>query len=73
MRIRHTKVLFALIVLSVSAALISVSQGSLLGLVMSVGGGVVLLFVMGIAWTRFRGEPTEHHAPSDKLLDDTKP
>ena len=70
---RHTKVLVALLVAALAAALISLSQGSLVGALLSGGVGVVLLFVMGNAWTRYSGEPTEHHARSDKFLDDTAP
>jgi hypothetical protein len=35
--------------------------------------GFVLAFVMTIAWSRPTGSPIEHHAPGDRLLNDTRP
>lgn len=73
MRIRHKYALCALVALTVVAVVAGILRGSLMGVAFGVGTGIVLLFVLGIAWSRFRGEPVEHHAPSDKILDDTDP
>jgi hypothetical protein len=35
--------------------------------------GFVLVFVMTTAWMRPPGSPIEHHAPGDRLLNDTRP
>jgi hypothetical protein len=35
--------------------------------------GFVLAFVMTTAWMRPPGSPIEHHAPGDRLLNDTRP
>jgi hypothetical protein len=36
-------------------------------------GGLVVAFIMTTAWMRPPGSPIEHHAPTDKLVNDTRP
>ena len=35
--------------------------------------GLVLAFVMATAWMRADGHSPEHHAPVDRVFDDTNP
>jgi hypothetical protein len=51
----------------------AIVTGSLYLAIVVILGGFVLAFVMTIAWSRPHGSPTEHHAPGDRLLNDTRP
>lgn len=62
--------LFIAMVVGFGAAILTSSL--YLGIVVLVGGFVVT-FVMTIAWSRPSGSPIEHHAPSDRYLNDTRP
>jgi hypothetical protein len=62
--------LFLVMAIGFGAAIIT---SSLYLAIVAMLGGFVLAFVMTIAWSRPDGSPTEHHAPGDRLLNDTRP
>ncbi len=62
--------LFAVTVVAFTAALLMDALFLALGFFVL---GLVLAFVMAIAWSRPEGHPTEHHAPSDRIVKDTAP
>jgi hypothetical protein len=49
-----------------------VLQSALLAF-MALMGGLVIAFVMAIAWMRPKSGPIEHHPRVDRLFDDTAP
>ena len=69
----HWKGILSLVLLAVIGFVAAVVLESLyLALIIFIGG-LVLAYVMAIAWSRPPGSPIEHHAPSDKLVNDTRP
>jgi hypothetical protein len=69
----HWKGMFALFLLTAAGFGAAVMMGSLYLAIVVLIGGLVLAFVMTIAWSRPSGSPIEHHAPGDRLLNDTRP
>jgi heme A synthase len=70
---RHTTsivALFVVIALGFGAALIAGS--TLIGVAVLLGG-LVVAFVLAIAWMRPPSSPTEHHPPMDKIFNDEHP
>ena len=70
---RHAFAIWALFFMMLFGFGISVALGSLWMALLCLVLGIVMAFVMGIAWVRFRGYPPEHHPPIDKIVDDTNP
>lgn len=70
---RHPFAIWALFFLMLFGFLFGFITGSPYIAGLSLIVGIVLIFVMGIAWVRFRGGPTEHHPRIDKIVDDTRP
>lgn len=67
---RHTTGIVSLFVLLVIGFEVALIAGStLLGVIVLVTG-LVLAFVMGIAWMRPETGPVEHHPPVDKIVND---
>jgi hypothetical protein len=69
---RHAHRLLGLFLATLFACGISILLGSIYGALISLGVGIVITFVMAIAWTRFRGGPKEHHPPIDRVFDDMR-
>jgi hypothetical protein len=67
---RGLVILFGLLALAFVAALWADSVAFALGALVS---GLVLAFVMSTAWMRAEGHSPEHHAPVDRVFDDTHP
>jgi hypothetical protein len=67
---RHTTGIVSLFVLLVIGFEVALIAGStVLGVIVLVTG-LVLAFVMGIAWMRPSSGPDEHHPPVDKVVND---
>jgi hypothetical protein len=62
--------LFAVTVLAFGVA---VFTQSIAGAIIVFLIGLCLAFVLATAWMRPSGSPKEHHAPSDRILNDTSP
>lgn len=62
--------LFMVMAVGFGAAIVT---GSLYLAILAIIAGFVVAFVMTIAWSRPSGSPIEHHAPSDRYLNDTRP
>jgi hypothetical protein len=69
----HPFAIWSLFAVTLFAFGFAVASGSLYVALVSLLFGIVLAFVMGIAWGRFRGGPTEHHPKVDRFVDDTRP
>jgi len=70
---RHTFAIWALFFTTLFVFGFSVAIGSMFAALISLIAGLVLAFVMSIAWVRFEGYPPEHHPRIDKIVDDTRP
>ena len=69
----HPYAIWALFFMTLLAFGYGILSGSLYVALAGLLVGIVVVFVMGIAWVRFRGEPPEHHAKIDRIVDDTRP
>lgn len=52
---------------------LALMAGSMMVAVALLMSGIVVAFVMAVAWMRPNAETTEHHPKIDRLFDDTAP
>ncbi len=70
---RHTTGIVALFLIIVGTFGFAIFAGSTMVALMALLGGLVIAFVMAIAWMRPAGYPPEHHPKIDRIFDDTAP
>jgi hypothetical protein len=70
---RHSTAMVALFVVTVGLFGLALWAGSTLLAVMALIGGLVVAFVLGIAWMRPTSYPPEHHPKIDRIFHDTAP
>jgi len=70
---RHWKGMIGLFLAMAIGFGAAIFMGSLYLAIVVVLTGFVLAFVMSIAYARPKGSPIEHHAASDRLVNDTRP
>ena len=70
---RHWRFLIVLFALVLFGFVTGAATGSIAISLGSIVCGIVVAFVMGIAFLRPEGHTPEHHPPVDRALDDTNP
>jgi hypothetical protein len=70
---RHSTAMVAVFFVTVGGFATALVAGSAMIAFMALLGGLVVAFVMAIAWMRPRSGPIEHHPRIDKVFDDTAP
>ncbi len=70
---RHSTAIVAVFFVMVAGFGIALAAGSTILAIMALLGGLVVGFVMAIAWMRPASGPIEHHPRSDRIVDDTAP
>lgn len=69
----HWKGVVTLVLIVAMAFVAAIVLESLYLALVALVGGLVMAFIMITAWMRPPGSPIEHHARSDKLVNDTRP
>jgi hypothetical protein len=69
----HLKAIVAIFLLLGIGFAAAITTGSLYLALVVLLAGLVIAFVMTTAWMRPPGSSIEHHAPGDRLVDDTRP
>lgn len=70
---RHWKGIFALFAVTLLVFGAAIVTGSMYFSIVSLMLGLVLAFIMAIAWMRPKGQPREHHQQLDRVVNDTRP
>jgi DMSO/TMAO reductase YedYZ heme-binding membrane subunit len=70
---RHWRALVGMVVLMIVGFVGAIAFGSIAIALGSLISGLVVMFVMAIAYLRPEGSAPEHHPRIDHILDDTNP
>lgn len=70
---RHWKGILTIFFVTVTVFIIGIVTDSTYLAVVSLISGLVMSFVIAVAWSRPSGSPKERHAEHDRLMNDTRP